>query len=139
MDYKIEIKKTITTEGEKWIAICPALQGVRGGGNTPEEALSVLKTEMEYMLDFLKDEGEELPEPDALSSLEGYSGRITYRPGKKLHQNITEQAKKHDVSINSYINNAVSFYLGSNSYLNQASSLEKIMQQFIEEIKDCKK
>lgn len=117
MGYTIILEQVETDSGVKWMAKIPSLHGVTGGGSTQEEALAVLNVEMKEMLSFLEDEGEEIPEPDYLRSKKGYSGRITYRPGKQLHAELDSYAKENEISINSVISNAVSRYIVEQPYI----------------------
>lgn len=113
MDYKVVINKIETTDGEMYIAECPTLHGVAGGGVTASEALEVLELEINEMLDFMRDEGEVIPPPDILKDKKEYSGRVTYRPGKQLHAEIDQYAQENEISLNTVITTAVSRFLGS--------------------------
>lgn len=111
MEYNIKIEPLETSEGLKWVAVCPALNGAQGSGDTPESALEVLRHEMNKIVESMEDKGLPLPAPEYMLPVKTYSGRITYRPGKRLHQVIEHYANEYDVSINSLINSAVTTYL----------------------------
>lgn len=55
MDYEIQLRKIETEIEPMWIAKCPAIQEVMGGGKT-QEAMNSLSVEVREMLNFVKDE-----------------------------------------------------------------------------------
>lgn len=132
MDYNVELTRIETVEGIMWVATCPTLQGVTGGGVSAQQALETLEVQVEEMLNFLRDEGEPIPEAELMQPTKEYSGRVTYRPGKRLHREIFEQAELNDVSINTFISDAVSSYIGEtrNSF---------ILENLVDEVKNMQK
>lgn len=112
LNYNLEIYQIETTDGIKWIAKYPTLKGAVGGGDTQEEALESLKEAALDLIDFMQEEGEEIP-VEFLDSERKYSGRITVRTSKTQHRVITELAEKEGISINQLVNEAIGYMVGS--------------------------
>lgn len=96
-----------------WSATFPAIKECVGGGDTPEEAVRDAMENLNFVVEYLKDEGKALPngyeEPT-------YSGKIALRISRSTHKKIAQIAKDEGVSINSLLNNAIERYLGNYDY-----------------------
>ena len=78
-------------------------------GDTAEEAMSNLDEAIELWVGATLDQGEEIPPPllDA-----DFSGRITLRLLPSIHERASILAGREGVSLNRFLSNAVSYYVG---------------------------
>ncbi len=88
----------------QWGARFLEVDGVVGAGDTPEEAMKSAYENLEVHLEFLKEDGNLIPECNVDKK---YSGKIALRVSKSLHERIAECAAADGISINSYISNAI--------------------------------
>ena len=95
-----------------WSAFFPAVNDCVGGGETYEEAINEAYNNLEIYLDYLKENGFELPVADNNE----YSGKFMLRVGKGLHQSIVEAAKREGISANAYICQSIAINLGKDNY-----------------------
>ena len=70
-------------------------------GNTQEKALREIRTVVQYVLEDLAAEGENIPEP--LGKRE-YSGKLNLRMAKELHRRLALESSAQGVSLNNWIN-----------------------------------
>ena len=54
--------------------------------------------------------GIEVPDP-SIHDFESYSGKVTLRMSKSLHQKVNDRARREGVSINSLLNEAIAEYI----------------------------
>ena len=92
MEYPINLYTVETTEGIEWVAEYPDVKGCVGGGLTPEEALAEAKENLEILLEFLQENGKEVPKPSKLQA--EFSGKLSLRISKSLHAKVAKEAKK---------------------------------------------
>ncbi len=78
--------------------------GIIGGGNTVDEALKIANEAKDMYIESLNEEGKEIPNPTDFN----VSGRVTLRLPKTLHFKSIQEAKKENVSLNTFITDAVS-------------------------------
>lgn len=129
LNYKLISYQINTDEGLVWVAEYPSLKGVVGTGLDVSSAVLNLEENAEVHVSVLKDLGMEVPKEDAVQSEDVYSGRITIRTSKSTHMRVLNCAKEEGVSLNSWINEAISFKLGHQDALGT----------IVEEIKDIYK
>jgi len=87
-------------EDQAFIATVPELPGLSAFGETQEEALRELDIAKGAFLDVMREDGQEIPEPDIHKP---FSGQTRVRLPKSLHAALSEQAKKEGVSLNTRI------------------------------------
>lgn len=125
MNYKMIVYPIMTDDGEEWIASFPDLEGCGGGGKTPQEAVAMAEEEKEIFILALEEMKLPIPKPRQTA----YSGRISLRLGKTLHEKVAIQAEKDNVSINTYLQDAISLYVGNKEYegklIEQVERIEK--------------
>ena len=112
LEYDIVIKRE-ELDGEKWyVAYCNELgmAACHGIGDTREEAVNSYLEEKDAFLELLYSRGEAIPEPSPADN--SYSGIFSVRTSPWLHSLIANQAKKNDVSINSYLNQILAYCVG---------------------------
>lgn len=94
----------------EWCVEYPDLQGCVGGGDTLQEAIEDAEMSKKVYLNYLDENGIEIPNPTKETDLP--SGKIALRVAKTTHKKLIENAKKEGVSLNSYIQMAISEKLG---------------------------
>ena len=98
--FKYSINLTWSDEDESYVAIVPEFPGLSAFGETPEEAVKEAKIAIEGFIKVFKEDGDEIPEPDKLRP---FSGQIRLRLPKSLHSSLSNEAKRDNVSLNTYI------------------------------------
>lgn len=106
--YKVVVYQIETSNGLSWYAEFPDFGGVAGGGDTPEQAMNDAYENLAEMITYYHEN--KIPLPSISDTNNDYSGRVTLRMSKSLHARVAEQALKENVSLNSYICEAVSSY-----------------------------
>lgn len=109
---------------EKCYVVKYADLSIIGVGSTSIEALNEAEANKNAYLDYLDEIGEAYP-PISVSGIE-YSGRITLRISKSLHQRANDRAKEEGVSLNSLVAEALNKYVSKNeTYQEITSSVAK--------------
>lgn len=118
MEYAMKVYPMYLENGKtEWCVEYPDLKGCVGGGDTIEEAIADAQVTKSVYLSYLKEEGIELPVPKEEGSLP--SGKIALRVAKTTHKQLLENAQMDGVSLNTYINTAISEKIGRASFSNQ--------------------
>src|SRR5580765_643124 len=91
-------------EDEEFIATCSSFPGLSAFGETEEEALHEAKIALELFIKSYKERGISLPKPPRSQN---YSGQLSLRLSKSLHERAAKMALDDGVSLNQYITNAV--------------------------------
>ena len=113
-NYEIRVFPKIAEDGSTyWTACFPSIPECVGGGDTIEEAIEDAKGNLEFYLEYLKDECKEIPKDDYKTE---YSGKIALRISKSTHNRVAQIAENEGISINSLINNAIENYIGLKTY-----------------------
>ncbi len=87
------------------------LQGCMSVGETITEAYEMIKDAMTGWLSIALEDGDVIPEPEALQKRE-YSGKFVVRVPKNLHKELAETAVENGISLNAYINSIFSRHCG---------------------------
>ena len=106
LPYTIEL--TSDPEGG-WFAAIKELPGCITQGDTPEEALEMIRDAQAGWLSVALEDGDPIPEPRAL---EEYSGKFVVRVPRSQHPDLVQHAEAEGVSLNQYINVALARDLG---------------------------
>lgn len=116
LKYKIEIVPLPEEEGGGYEARIPQLgkEAFRGYGQTIEEALAHLEDVKKDLFEKYLKEKVQIPEPELKE--EKYSGRILLRIPFYLHRELSELAKKEDISLNQLLNHLIERGLASIKY-----------------------
>jgi antitoxin HicB len=88
-------------DAEGYLAEAPELPGCVTAGETPAEALELLREAMALWVESAIERGLAVPSPAADQA---YSGRILMRVPKTLHRRLVEQARDQGVSLNQWVN-----------------------------------
>ncbi len=100
------------------------LPGCISYGDTPEEALEMIREAMELWIETALEDGDPIPEPLATRE---YSGRFLVRVSPSLHRRLVELAQQEGVSLNALVNQILAQAVG------YASAREKIREVVREE------
>lgn len=116
MNDKYSVVIQWSDEDESFVATSPELEGLSAFGDTKAEAYQELMVAQEGYIRIFEEDGCDLPEPD---KLDNYSGQTRLRLPKSLHANLSREAKREGVSLNTYIV----------SLLSERNALNKIEQE----------
>ena len=89
-----------------WVIEFP---GCYSGGDTAEEAMSNLDDAIEAWVAVTLEQGREIPPPLRETD---FSGRVTLRLLPSIHERASILASREGVSLNRFLSNAVSYYVG---------------------------
>jgi len=87
-----------------WFVRVKELRGCMSHGDTPDEAIAMIREAMELWLEVSLERGLPIPEPRAWDD---YSGKFVVRVPRSLHRELVEAAEAEGVSLNQYINVAL--------------------------------
>ncbi|MGC8746552.1 MAG: toxin-antitoxin system HicB family antitoxin [Candidatus Saccharicenans sp.] len=107
LKYKIEIVPFPEKDGGGYEARIPQLgrEAFRGYGESIEESLAHLEVVKRDLFERYLKEGVPIPEPELKE--DRYSGRILLRIPIYLHRELSELAKKEDISLNQLLNHLI--------------------------------
>jgi antitoxin HicB len=100
LPYHIEL---IPDEGE-WVVAIPELPGCLSQGETPEEAITMIREAQRLWLQVALEDGRPIPAP---RPEEDYSGRFNVRVPKRLHRDLVRAAEAEGVSLNLFVATAL--------------------------------
>ncbi|OFZ27802.1 MAG: hypothetical protein A2381_07325 [Bdellovibrionales bacterium RIFOXYB1_FULL_37_110] len=83
-----------------YIARCAELPSLAAHGKTQEDALKKIKVAVLGALEWIKEEGDEIPEPFCLHK---FSGEFRVRMPPEKHRKIAIEANLQGVSMNQFI------------------------------------
>ena len=96
-----------------WGAQFEKFPGCGGGGDTPDEAIREAFENLELHIEAMQKEGLQIPPEDSnTNELTGYSGKVAFRMSKTLHKEAIRFAQNEGISLNAFINEALSYRLG---------------------------
>jgi antitoxin HicB len=98
LPYRIEM---IPDEGG-WFTSIPDLPGCMSQGDTPQEALEMIRDAQRLWLRTALEDGKTIP-PPATEQEQTYSGKFNVRVPKRLHRDLALAAKSQGTSLNLYI------------------------------------
>jgi predicted RNase H-like HicB family nuclease len=91
-------------EDHEYVATCPAFPGLSAFGETEEEALREGKIALAGFIETCEANNMSLPEPAIRGA---FSGKLQLRLPKSLHRLASQMANSEDVSLNTYIMDAI--------------------------------
>lgn len=114
LDYPVEIRRLPAEEGGGFVACIPMLGRwtVQAAGDTVEEALELLEEVKETVFAHLQEQGVAIPEPPPFEEPKQYQGKIVLRVSPAMHEELVHRAEQEGCSLNQFIQNALSRYLG---------------------------
>lgn len=126
LNYNIIVQRE-ELDGDVWfVAYCAEFgkDACHGIGSAETEAIESFKVEKDFFIEYLYKEGIEIPSPEN-DDTSNYSGVFTVRTTPWLHHQLVKQSKNQGVSLNSYINQIISYNLGYKMALNQSIDVMK--------------
>lgn len=84
-----------------WFIQVKELPGCMSQGDTPEEALDMIRDAMAGWIEVALADNIAIPEP---RTLESYSGKFVVRVPRSLHRDLVDRAAEEGVSLNQLIN-----------------------------------
>jgi Uncharacterized protein encoded in hypervariable junctions of pilus gene clusters len=93
-------------EDHEYVAVCDELPQVSALGGTFEEAVSEFRIALEAVAEVYAEDREELPPARRVET--AFSGQLRVRLGKSLHREAARLAEAEGISLNQFIQNAVS-------------------------------
>ena len=85
---------------------------IGGIGDTVDEAIKAAFEMLDAEIEYLEEEGFDVPSPIVKTLSPEASGRVTLRMSKSLHKQVIMIAEEENISINSLINEAISYWIG---------------------------
>jgi len=99
--YRVEWSEEDNTH----IAKCLEFPSLMTHGATSVEALNEVEVVVTETIIWMKEDGEEIPEPFGLKK---YKGNLTLRVPPELHKNLAIKSAEEGISINKYILSRIS-------------------------------
>jgi len=84
-------------EDRAFVATCAEFPGLSAFGGSRSEAIEEAETALELFVEEYKESGDPLPKP---KELEEYSGQTRIRMPRFLHAQLSREADRQDVSLN---------------------------------------
>ena len=118
--YSIQLSQLEDDLGGGWYAYVPELPGCQADGDTPDEALEMIKDAIDIFVELAIEDQRELPSPQKYSMPEtSYSGRISLRLPREMHRKLAQDARLNDTSLNQYLVYLLSYNGGRCAFVNQ--------------------
>ena len=97
LPYHITLVRDVADDRAGWVASVAELPGCFAQGHVQQEALANLRDVMESWLDYMLEEGNEIPLPAEEPTR---NGKILLRLPASLHERLAWQAEREGVSLN---------------------------------------
>lgn len=89
-----------SVEDQEFVATCLELPSLSWLAPTQDEALHGLRDLVDDVVEDLRRNGEQIPEP---MSSKTYSGKFNLRVGERLHRDLAIRAAEEHLSLNQYV------------------------------------
>lgn len=109
LPYTLELIKD-PDPAEPWFVRVKELHGCMSHGDTPGEAVSMIREAQELWLEGMLEEG--LPIPEPAEPFPVYSGKFVVRVPQSLHRKLAEQAEHEGVSLNAFVTTVLAEAVG---------------------------
>jgi antitoxin HicB len=103
VEYYLSLPYTIELIPEPeggWYVGVKELPGCMSEGDTPEEAIEMIRDAMRGWIEIALEDGDPIPEP---SILKEYSGKFIVRVPPSLHRDLAEMASEEGLSLNRFV------------------------------------
>ena len=111
-DYSFSVKIRRYGDEIEYVAIFEDFPNLIGAGDTAEEAIKEGRENLDAYIDYCYDNSIPLPPPSDYEIKRcDYSGKVTLRMSKALHERAAISADIEGVSLNAFINDAISNYI----------------------------
>jgi antitoxin HicB len=94
-------------EGD-WFVAVKELPGCMSEGQSPEDAMAMIRDAMRGWIELALEDGEGIPEP---RDAESYSGKFVVRVPRSLHGDLARMAEGQGASLNQLVNVALATYV----------------------------
>lgn len=131
MRYPFNVFQMQVEQHVLWVAKSTQLNGCIGQGDSVEDAINELAENEDAWLETAKEIGLTIPNV-AIEQVQEYSGKLTLRVSPSVHKKAAMLAKKEGISLNQYINDAVTSY---NSELMSTSYISDKITGIVDQIK----
>ena len=118
-------------EDEAFVARCLELPSLAGHGESATRALEEVQRAVDAAVEWMREEGEWVPEPMQLSS---YRGNILFRTTPETHRELSLRAQESGVSLNQYLSGVVLRGLGLRPMGNDLHELELSVARILKQI-----
>lgn len=99
--YRVTVRPVAESDGGGFEAVFPQLSRmVVGYGASQADAVEDLMAGVPLLVESVVEAGETLPDPDGEAAWKDYSGRVTLRLPKSLHQLLDILAEREGTSLN---------------------------------------
>ncbi|NHZ72267.1 MAG: toxin-antitoxin system HicB family antitoxin [Aquificales bacterium] len=105
LPYTIEIFRDEPSDQDGWVARVVELPGCMTQGDSFPELAEMLDDAMRTWIETALADGDPIPEPRSLTD---YSGKFVARVPRSLHRELVQAAGRDGVSLNSFVNMALS-------------------------------
>lgn len=105
--YPFEIRSLSEEDGGGYLITFPDIPGCMSDGKTPEEAIENGRDALWCVLKVYEEEGKPFPR-----LADQYSGKFVQRVPKSVHSRLESTAAREGVSINTLVQNYISYGLG---------------------------
>lgn len=107
-DYNFSVKKKVYGDDIEYVVIFDDFPNLIGAGDTPEEAIEEGMDNLDAYINYCYEKSIPVPEPTLSDCSENdFSGKVTLRMSKALHQRAVSVASSEGISLNSFLNEAV--------------------------------
>ena len=128
-NYRATVSSIETTDGIEYYAEFPDVPGIVGGGVTPAEAVKEAYENLEVHLEFLAEDGMEIPKPTIFPD-DAFSGKFVTRISKTLHKRAKMLAEAEGISLNSLIAEAIANRVTEDENMRSARFTEELFAGF---------
>ena len=130
-DYNFSVKTKKYGDEIEYIVIFDDFPNLIGAGDTVEEAIQEARENLSAYINYCHENSISLPEPTNFEFKQNvFSGKVTLRMSKALHEKASIYADKEGVSLNAFINEAISNYMADlekHSFANVLEYYKKII------------
>jgi RNA polymerase sigma-B factor len=110
LPYHVAVRSKRHNGRSWWSATVEELPGCAAEGDTPEEAVRLLRSAKETWVRTALEEGRAIPVPGSATKAKdrsGYSGRFLVRMPSALHAELATAAEREDISLNRFVTEAL--------------------------------
>ena len=111
MSYPMRLFTVKTTKGFEWVAEFVDFKGCVGGGDTAQEALDAALVNLDVYLQYLKEKGEDIPQP---SDYNESNGKIALRLPRSMHRRLLRLSEDEGKRLNQLILDSFERKMGGN-------------------------
>lgn len=109
MKYEFKVYRMQVEQHLFWVAESKVLKGCVGQGDTSDEAIQELSANENEWLITAKEYGIPIP-PETAQTENHFSGKMSLRMSRFVHEEAAKNAQEQGVSLNQYVNDAIVNY-----------------------------